>query len=151
MLSALFEGRRCLDAGSGTGWLSHHLASRGVDITAVDKGGEDFSRHGQVRIWKRDQEGDALQYLDESVDAVLLCWPHPSTNMATRISRAMRSGQILVYQGESAGGCTAEYEFFTETQDLSRWELLAEPTDALNAVHLQFAGMHDDWTVLRKL
>lgn len=149
-LTEFLMSMRCLDVGSGTGWLSHLLAERGVETVAADKGGDAFAQHRMSKVWKRDFEGDAVTLLPGEFDAVILTWPHVSSGLASRVVDTMKQGQVLVYQGEGSGGCTAEEAFFDVIENTALWEPLETVTRQLNEVHVQFDGLHDTWLVARK-
>jgi hypothetical protein len=73
---------------------------------------------------------------------------HP---FATRVAQAMLPGQLLVYEGEAAGGCTANDAFFEYMADSSLWERLSDVSARLNAAHVTLDALHDHWTVWRRL
>ena len=62
----------------------------------------------------------------------------------------MSSGQILVYIGESAGGCTADFDFFEEVGS-SSWEFLRSKSQELTNLKINFEGLNDRVYVYRKI
>jgi SAM-dependent methyltransferase len=149
-LAAQLRGQRVLDAGSGTGYLSHRLALAGVDITACDAGGTSFSGHGMKKVWRRDREGDAVELLPGDFDTVLLCWPPYQRDFGTRVLKAMRVGQRLIYEGEGKGGCTADDAFFDELHN-GCWSADQDAAQRLNQRHISFPGIQDYWGCWTKL
>jgi hypothetical protein len=148
-LASLLGGREVLDAGAGPGYLSSRLGSRGVRVTASDLGASHDASYGFGPTHQRDHEGDSVELLPGNFNVVLLSWP-PMSDFAHRIATAMTAGQILVYQGEPHGGCTADESFFAQVEDDAQWEHLDTWTAALNQHHLQFQGIHDRWAVWQK-
>lgn len=146
-LAGQLRGLRVLDAGAGGGYLSSELALRGIDVSAVDVG--PMPEQGQFKVWRRDQNVDALTLLPGSFDAVMLCWPSLGKPFAERVARAMRSGQVLVYQGENQGGCTAADGFF-ELVDSEAFDALMPESQALREHNLRHTGLRDSWRVYRK-
>ena len=103
---AACNGRGLLELGSGTGYWAKLLSAHGLDVTAVDNGGEgggdaSFSPHFPAAL-----RMDALQYLQEnggSADKVLfLCWPRDADEWL----EAYR-GDTVIWVGEREG-CTWE-------------------------------------------
>jgi SAM-dependent methyltransferase len=58
--------------------------------------------------------------------AVFLCWPDYSTSFGYEVASRVGPGQLLLYVGESAGGCNADDAFFglldTEFTDLGEYD-----------------------------
>ena len=153
-LAALCKGKRVLEAGSGSGWLADQLAQHGIEITAADwtdyRQSRDNTRGYPMRsVFRLDHHGNAVALLPGCFDVVLLVWPNLNTPFAEHIAHAMRSGQILIYEGEKNGGCTATEEFFNVL--ISDFEFLNVETMALNGYHRTFPGLHDQWQILRKI
>lgn len=148
-LVALLKDKHCLEAGSGTGWLSEVLSRAGVRMCASDLGGAKVSGFGMRAFWRRDHEGNSLDLLPGEFDAVLLCWPPYSESFGAEVAQKMRPGQLLVLQGEGQGGCTGDDALFEELAS-DRWEPLEDASDALNQHHVQFWGIHDYWSVWRR-
>jgi predicted O-methyltransferase YrrM len=152
-LAALCQGKRVLDAGSGTGYLARQLELRCISVTAVDCNadgalGQTVWRKSQV-IWKRDIVGDAVPLVSQH-DTVLLCWPSLHVPFAANVARAMRPGQLLIYEGEDEYGCTADTDFFAEVR-APHWKYRRELSNSLNQRHRQWFGIHDEWSVWERL
>ena len=145
-----------LDAGCGSGYLSKELARLGVITFAVD-----WCDFGQARpsaqgypinaVYQRDALGDAAAYVSARFGAVLLTWPPYGQPFALRVAQAMLPGQWLVYEGEDAGGCTADDAFFDFMADSRLWESLPDASCRLNAVHVTLDTLHDHWKVWKRL
>lgn len=150
-LASLLADKRCLEVGAGSGFLSHFLSQRGVDIQASDLGGTCASNYGLSKVWQRDHEGNSLSLLPGAFDAVVLCWPPYNGSFGTDVLQAMAPGQLLFFEGEDQGGCTADDAFFDALATPSRWEPLRDWTEQLQEHHLHFTTIHDAWSVWRKV
>lgn len=152
-LVALCKGKKVLEAGSGSGWLADQLAQRGVEITAADwtdyRQPRDKQRgYPMHSVFRLDHHGDAVTLLPGNFDMVLLVWPNLNTPFGEQVARAMRSGQIMIVEGEEKGGNTATDEFFDVL--CADFERLDAESLTLNEYHRTFPGLHDLWQVLRK-
>jgi SAM-dependent methyltransferase len=150
-LATLLAGKKVLDAGSGSGWLAARLGERGINILASDwtdyRTADRSSKRGYPirEVFRLDYHGNAVDLLPGDYDTVLLVWPNYATQFAENVARAMRSGQTLIYEGESQGGCTADKEFFQHLRNSfnpSVYEM-AE----LDKNHRTFPGVHDKWWI----
>ncbi len=152
-LANLCKGKKVLEAGSGSGWLADQLMQQGIAITAAD-----WTDYRQIRDMKRgypmrsvfrlDHHGDAVALLPGDFDMVLLVWPNLNTPFGEQVAHAMRSGQVMILEGEEKGGSTATDEFFDVLS--ADFERLDAETLELNEHHRTFPGLHDRWQVLRK-
>ena len=133
-----------LDAGCGSGYLSRELARLGIETFAVDNGDKNLPIH------QLDAQGDAAAHVTDRFGAVLMTWPPFNGSFAFDVARAMFPGQVLIYQGENGGGCTADDTFFDYVSDLSQWETLFQRSDELDAVHVTFSMNKDHWLMFRK-
>lgn len=154
ILANLFKDKRVLEAGSGSGWLTDQLARRGADIIAADwtdyRESNIDSRGYQIRtVFRLDHHGDAVSLLPGQFDIILMVYPNFNKPFAENVANAMKPGQILVFEGEGKGGCTASDEFF-EVLD-TNFEFMHDETAALNEHHRTFPCMSDWWRVLRKI
>ena len=152
-LEALCKGKKVLEAGSGSGWLADQLAQQGIAITAADwadyRQPRDKKRGYPMRsVFRLDHHGDAVALLPGSFDVVLLVWPNLDTPFGEQVAHAMRSGQIMILEGEEKGGSTATDAFFDVLS--ADFERLDAETLALNEHHHTFPGLHDRWQILRK-
>jgi hypothetical protein len=144
-IALLCKDKTVLDVASGTGWLAHRVSQAGISVTALDDGSWPID----FKIWKRDIVVDALNFDYANFDVVLLAWPPYDTSFGNEVLNKMSSGQMLVYQGESPGGCTGDDDFF-ETL-FEQYVEDVEAGDVLNEHHVQFEGIHDYWSVYTKL
>jgi hypothetical protein len=138
-----------LEAGCGSGYLSHALASRGVSIVASDKGERETLGFGILHAYRLDHEGASTELLPGVFDFVLLSWPPIGDAFAHEVARAMKPGQVLLYVGEWGAACADEG--FTEYMDSGAFEELEEVSQALNRYHLRFQGLRDNWWAYRKV
>ena len=148
-LVRILEGKKVLDVGCGGGFLTHTLREAGVDATAVDiyPPGASPTEHDPRRLWRVDIEGCAREQVSTAYDAVLMVWPEHGGAFAFDIASAMLPGQLLIYQGEGPGGCTADERFF---KLVAEWPEQRSLTQALNVNHVAFYGIKDWWVVLQK-
>lgn len=152
-LAALCKGKKVLEAGSGSGWLADQLAKQGIAITAADwtdyRQARDTKRGYPMRsVYRLDHHGEAVSLLPGNFDVVLLVWPNLGTPFGEQVAHAMRSGQIMILEGEEKGGNTATEKFFDVLND--DFERLDAETKALNEHHRTFPGQNDRWQILRK-
>jgi predicted O-methyltransferase YrrM len=152
-LAALCKGKKVLEAGSGSGWLADQLAQQGIAITAADwtdyRQSRDKKRGYPMRsVYRLDHHGEAVALLPGNFDVVLLVWPNLGTPFGEQVAHAMRSGQIMILEGEEKGGNTATEKFFDVLS--ADYERLDAETLALNEHHRTFPGLHDRWQILRK-
>ena len=57
-LARVLNGLKCIDVGAGTGWISHLMSGRGIDITASEIQTQD-NQYGFNSIWKNDHCGSS--------------------------------------------------------------------------------------------
>ena len=99
-------------------------------------------------VFRLDHYGDIVALLPGSFDMVVLIWPNLDTPFGEQVAHAMRSGQVMILEGEEKGGNTATEEFFEVLS--ADFERLDAETQALNEHHRGFPGLHDQWQILRK-
>lgn len=152
-LANLCKGKKVLEAGSGSGWLADQLAQQGIAITAADW--TDYRQSGDKKcgypirsVFRLNHHGNAVALLPGSFDVVLLVWPNLGTPFGEQVAHAMRSGQVMILEGEEKGGCTATDEFFDILS--ADFERLDAETLELNEHHRTFPGLHDRWQIWRK-
>ena len=150
-LATLLAGKEVLEAGSGSGWLAARLGERGINILAADwtdyRTADRSSKRGYPirEVFRLDYHGNAVDLLPGDYDTVLLVWPNYETQFAGNVACAMRSGQTLIYEGESEGGCTADQEFFQYLRNSFNPSL--SETVELDKNHRRFPGVDDKWWV----
>ena len=128
---------RIVELGAATGYWAKVLSDCGADVVAYDHvkpGTKNTYFHGQeIARWFPVRHGDIDTLSAHEDRALLLSWP-PMDDTAARAVEAWRGG-ILVYVGESQGGCTADDAFFGRLEaDFEEMECLALP---------QWPGLHD--------
>ncbi|MDP1939114.1 MAG: hypothetical protein Q8K54_00475 [Gallionella sp.] len=64
-------------------------------------------------MFRLDHHGDAVALLPGSFDMVLLVWPDLGTPFGEQVAHAMRSGQVMILEGEEKGGSAATVSFST--------------------------------------
>lgn len=145
---------RVLDAGSGSGFISKELCRCGIDAFAVDRC--DYENRARefgypiIAVYQRDALGDAVDHVSSQFAAVLLIWPPYDQPFAFDIAKAMQPGQLLIFEGEGADGCTGDDKFFEYVADGNCWTALKGLSDQLDAVHVTFATQSDHWMIWRK-
>lgn len=149
-LASLLRKKQVLEVGCGSGWLAQQLADRKIDITAADKANYSVPAEAGdgfpiAKVYRLDYQGDAVGLLPGQFDVVLMSWPDYESSFAAEVGRAMKPGQLLVFEGEGEGGCTGDDAFF-ELLSSSFEEQVAQ-SRRLNAGHVQFPGIHDLWSV----
>lgn len=150
-LTTLLVGKKVLEAGSGSGWLAARLGERGINIVSADwtdyRTADRSGRRGYPirEVFRLDHHGNAVDLLPGDYDTVLLVWPNCETQFARNVVCAMRSGQALIYEGESEGGCTADQEFFQYLRN--SFNPSVSGMAGLNKNHRTFPGVHDKWWI----
>jgi hypothetical protein len=99
-------------------------------------------------VHRLDHHGEAVSLLPGNFDVLLLVWPNLGTPFGEQVAHAMRSGQIMILEGEEKGGNTATEKFFDVLS--TDFERLNAETQALNQHHRTFPGLHGRWQILRK-
>lgn len=132
-----------IDIGARTGYISAILSSRGVkNISAVDTyKGKYYNLGKPDTIWFNVKNQNAEKLDLSSYDIILLSWPDYNTDFAYNIVSKMNSDQILIYQGESHGGCTGNDKFHEYLDS----EFKKMDSNFLDDNHFQFYGLHDWW------
>lgn len=135
------------EVGAGTGYLARLLHDRGVIVSAVD------SKEGRCTRQQWWEEGrtpyfpidfiDATKLATLPGDIVLMSWPCYDSNYAYEIARKLLPGQVLLYQGESRGGCCATNEFFDYLNYGNRF--IRENLDDLEDAHIADCDVNDNW------
>jgi hypothetical protein len=149
-LAILLAGKSVLEVGAGTGFLSHCLVEKGVSVLAQDMASPgESSPYRFQKKWKLDHVGPFEEVLTDKFDVVLLSWPCMGSDFAFNVAKSMVKGQVLVYQGEGPGGCTASDEFF-DYVDGADWAFQEGATELLNQHHRRFPAIHDRWLVFKK-
>lgn len=150
VLASFIGKRRTLDAGAGTGFISHHLQNLGAkNIIASDVGGHNFFNYNMSTVYKRDHVGNSLDLLPGKFEIVLLSWPPCEEPFAFEVVKKMAVGTILIYNGEGWGGCTGDDLFHKNLKN--EFTVMEGITDQLALHHVRFLSIYDRWTVYRKI
>lgn len=143
-LAKIMRGKKVYEPASGRGYLASQMRLRGVDnYTAIDLLDESWYPEGLVNYGSA--QGDAFELFQKDADIVVMTWPPYDDPFGLNVLKHMVSGQVLIFNGESQGGCTGcdgmfNYlrRFFTLDDDLS---------EELNDFHIRFWGINDHWYV----
>ncbi|WP_416976648.1 hypothetical protein [Streptomyces sp. T028] len=130
----VLDGRAVVEIGAGTGYWAWQLEQAGVDVAAYDPnpvGDNRFCTGGPYTTVLADDASAVKHHQDR---ALLMVWP-PYGGEHARHALASYKGDLLLYAGEDAGGCTADNEFY---------ELLANEWDdgATAPQHVTWWGIH---------
>ena len=97
-----------VEIGAGTGYWAGLLRARGVDVVAYDiEPHENFQAKAE---WSEVLVGNHLNVLKHPERSLMLCWPPYDTDMAAMALRRYK-GNVVIYIGESGGGCTGDEDF----------------------------------------
>lgn len=106
------DGRAVVDIGAGSGYWAWQLEQAGIDVAAYDPhpSGEDntYCKGGPYTTVLRDDASAVAHHQDR---ALLMVWP-PYGGSHARHALSVYEGDLLLYAGESWGGCTAEDGFY---------------------------------------
>lgn len=150
-LAELLAGKAVLEVGAGTGFLAHCLAEKGINVVAQDQASPgEASTYFFQKKWKLDHIGPFQDTLSTLYGAVVMTWPCMGTSFAFDVATRMARGQLLIYEGEGPGGCTASGAFFNYVRGPD-WAVEEQATYLLNQHHRQFPAIHDRWMVFKKL
>ncbi len=122
------------EAGAGAGYWAWQLTQAGIPVDATD-------RDPPPGTYAPVTATDAADAASGAAGALLLVWPPLDDPMAADAVRAF-TGNLLIYCGEEADGCTADGEFFDL---LGAWDQLdASPH------HVTWEGADDTLTIWRR-
>ena len=134
-----------VSVGAGYGYTESLALVLGADLIATDikpNSSNSWCRGGKYYCKVEELAAvDAVRRWPER--NVFLAWPPYDTPMAHDVAEAMSPGQLLIYVGESAGGCTGDDSFFSKLR--SEFEEIDEITIA------SWSGIHDQCIVYKKL
>lgn len=119
-LSKWIGNRKCLEVMAGTGSLSKSLQDYGVNIIATDIIDDSYfqCREWEDKRWTDIEQisaVDAIEKYGKDVDIVIMSWPpyqRPDGYEALMKMREINPDLIMIYIGETEGGCTADDDFF---------------------------------------
>jgi len=140
-IAALLDGRGVIEIGAGTGYWAWQLSQANVDVLAYDSApfGNQWCTNTQYHPV---HEGGPEKAAGTPDRALFLCWPPYDDPMAVATLRAY-AGDLLIYAGEGAGGCTGDDEF--------HGLLAADWTEIGDSPgHVTFSGIHCHLTAYRR-
>lgn len=111
-ISDMLDGRAVVEVGAGSGYWAWQLAQASVDVVAYEP--EEFADNTFVGVAEpyvhllKDDASAAAKHPDR---ALLLSWPSYELPWAAHALASYR-GDLLIYAGESEGGCCADDAFF---------------------------------------
>lgn len=149
ILGNLLQGRKVLDVAGGNGFITKLLRGRGVDIKLLDHIEISTAKTFYTRIDAHaplDYSEDILTFDIKEFDAFILSWPCYDAGWAYEFIKRLKSGDVLIYQGESQGGCTADDAFY-EYLYSSKFQYEEDISDKLYENHVRFSGIHDNWNI----
>jgi hypothetical protein len=142
-LKDLLGEQGVVEVGAGSGYWAWQMAQSGIDTVAYDPhppGPENrFATHRMYHpVGDRDHSA-VEQHPDR---ALLLCWPPYASDMAELALKAY-GGDVLIYVGEAAGGCTADDGFFGLLD--TGWDEIGQ-----SPFHVTYNGIHCTMTAYRR-
>jgi len=145
LVRALVKLGPVVSVGAGYGYTESLALELGADLIATDikpNSSNSWCRGGKYYCKVEELAAvEAVRHWPERT--VFLAWPPYDTSMAHDVAEAMSPGQLLIYVGESAGGCTGDDSFFSKLH--SEFEEIDEITIA------SWSGIHDQCIVYKKL
>jgi hypothetical protein len=111
-MTKTLDGRAVVEVGAGTGYWAWQLEQAGVDVAAYDPhppaDDNQFCKAGPYTTVLQDDESAVRHHQDR---ALLMVWP-PYGGEHARHALSVYTGDLLIYAGESHGGCTADDGFY---------------------------------------
>jgi hypothetical protein len=133
--------RRVLEVMAGAGWLAKALREKGIDVIATDNGSWPKERGWTPQ--SEVEELDALlaieKYADQT-DILVMSWPYMDDRAfeVIKLWDKLKPGAMVIYIGESDGGCTADEQFFRHFEDVE------DPTfEQVSGRYIAWWGIHD--------
>lgn len=115
------KDKRCLEVMAGSGSLTYALKQKGVNIIATDNfswdGMSDCNWNSDKEYWTDIENIDAIEAVEkygEATDVIIMSWAYMD-DTAYRVLQKMREVNpdcIMIFIGESEGGCTADISFY---------------------------------------
>lgn len=127
------DGRDVVEVGAGTGYWAWQLGQSGVDVAAYDA--KPFENHwcGGAK-YHSVRKGGPEMAAEFPRRALMLCWP-PYDDPMAEDALSCYKGDLLIYVGESDGGCTAGDGFFRLLE--RDWTHIGD-----SPAHVTFSGIH---------
>lgn len=148
-LVKFIDGSSVFEVGAGSGYLARLLADRGISVRAID---HQEGPNTREEWWSRQLYFD-VEKIDQSVfeefpaEIVLMAWPCLYSNFSLEVAQKLKRGQILLYHGESQGGCTATPKFFEYLRNGPFHQLR---TDDMDDAGVSEVLMQDHWNAYIK-
>jgi hypothetical protein len=136
-MKQLIGDRAVVELGAGRGYWAWMLRQAGVTVHPYDPhipGDDNFyftTRKKFTRVLRRDH----TVVKEHGADVLLMSWPGYETSWAYEALRDY-AGDMLIYAGEDAGGCTADDAFYDLLE--SDWQWLSTSQG-----HMTWWGIHD--------
>jgi hypothetical protein len=142
-MTRVLDGRGLVEVGAGSGYWAWQAQQAGIDTIAYEPVHPDDNKYVDGHEWAtvlRDGHEAAAHHPDR---ALLLCWPSYSEPWAAH-TLATYNGDMLIYVGESEGGCCADDAFF-ELLD-AEWEEAGRSPH-----HVTWWAIHCGMTAYRRI
>lgn len=143
-LVELCKGKKVVELGSGSGYLSHLLELKGVDITTVDTA--DWYTERVIRKPDIISSYREMDFSDYGV--IIMSWPNYQSNAAAQVLKGLNENQLFIYCGEGLGGCCGDDDLHITLSQ--QWQHLEED-HGLSANSLVFSRIKDYWTAYTKI
>jgi hypothetical protein len=145
------QNKKCLEVMAGRGHLSYVLKEKGIDVITTDNmswhNGELYKNTWGRESWTDIEHMDAISAVKKygkNIDVVIMSWPPYEDNTAYKLIKEMydiNPNAIIMYIGESGGGCNADDDFFMAFQKIQSMELEEISEQYFDA---QWRGIHDE-------
>ena len=114
LINLILEHSPIVSIGCGHAYTESLASKNGADIICTDlspHSGNGWCRGDKfyMPVEKLECKKAVLKYPERNV---FMAWPPYDHPVAYRTAKAMKSGKILIYVGESHGGCTGDESFF---------------------------------------
>lgn len=134
-MTGILDGRGVVEVGAGTGYWAWQLEQAGVSVAAYDPyppaADNNYCKHGPYTTLLAAGAEAAAEHPDR---ALLMVWP-PCGGEHAEHALAVYKGDLLIYAGESAGGCTADDGFYEALE--AEWTEVGEAPQ-----HVTWSGIH---------
>ena len=122
------------------------MATFAVDIDAVELRGN--GALPKCSLYQRDALGDAVEFVSENYDVIIVTQPPYLSPMLHQIATAMKPGQLLIVEGEPWG--SDEERDFWRLTGKPDWIPRDDMQKRLNDSHVTFVGHNDHWHAFQK-
>lgn len=152
-----------MDIGAGTGWFAKTLrdSHANLKVRALDCKTQKASKNERTYIKRFTAIDPMVKYINfkdwsfiEGISnkntLITMTWiPYADgARNFTKLLSHMAKGQVLLYQGESKGGCNGNRTFHNKL--LKDFTLMKDVSDALNEHHVVFNNLSDYFAVYVK-